>query len=234
MTDVKIIHHGRYMQCQTFAIFGTSGVVIVDPGSGYFDKEVIAGLHRAGASPGDVRAILITHCHSDHAMGADKWQPRGARLMSSAPTAEAMRNCAPLIWCEHTELIKPIIIDDILADEQILNIASLCITCVATPGHTPGCMSYLLHDNDNIIAFTGDMLMSGSRAGWAGVDFSAESLVASLQKLQKFPITHVYPGHGAITEDISAWLNNGIQLGRTGQWQLNTIPNSHEVPEEEE
>ncbi|MEI6520290.1 MAG: MBL fold metallo-hydrolase [bacterium] len=227
---VKMIHPGRYMQCQSFAILGTSGVVIVDPGSGYFEDEVIAGLREAGASPEDVCAILITHCHSDHAFGTDCWQKRGARLMASAPTAKAMRECAPLIWCEHTELITPVIIDDVLADGQILNIAGLRITCVTTPGHTPGCMSYLLDDDDGITAFTGDMLMPGSQPGWAGVDFSGEALLDSLQRLQKYNIRKVYPGHGAITGDINAWLETGIELGRAGKWQLNSVPISYEVP----
>jgi hydroxyacylglutathione hydrolase len=228
---VKMIHSGKYLQCQTFAIIGTDGVVIIDPGSGYFEDEVIFGLCETGATPEDVRAVLITHCHSDHAFNVDRWQSSGALLMASSPTAKAMKDCAPLIWCEHTELITPVTIDKVLADGEVIDICGMHITCVATPGHTPGCMSYLLHDDTDIIAFTGDMLMPGSQPGWAGVDFSGDALLDSLERLQKYPINKVYPGHGTITGDINNWLENGIQLGRAGKWQLNSVPTSYEVPE---
>jgi hydroxyacylglutathione hydrolase len=230
MTKIAMIHPGRYMQCQSFAITSENGTVIIDPGSGYFDTEVIAGLRAINVEPADVRAVLITHCHSDHAFGAVRWQARGARLMASQPTADAMRDCAPLIWCEHTELITPVIIDDILTDGQLLEIAGLQITCVATPGHTPGCMSYLQHDATCTTAFTGDMLMSGCRPGWAGVDFSGSALIASLRKMQQYNIDKVYPGHGVITGDINEWLETGIQAGCAGTWQLNHEPTSYDVP----
>ena len=82
---------------------------------------------------------------------------------------------------------------DIMAsDGHILNVGKYEITAIETPGHTGGCMSYLV---DNKV-LTGDALFIRSTGRCDFQGGSAESLYQSIQKLYKLPdSTEVYPAH---------------------------------------
>lgn len=52
MCTVHLVHPGGYLQCATWLIAGREGAVLVGPGSGYAEDELLAGGRRAGAVPG--------------------------------------------------------------------------------------------------------------------------------------------------------------------------------------
>lgn len=90
-------------------------------------------------------------------------------------------------------------------DGQIWKIGRFKMQAISTPGHTPGSMSYLLYDPDNIpwAVFTGDALFAGDvgRVDLPGLDIMDEmanlmydSIFNKLMKLDDGVL--VYPGHG--------------------------------------
>jgi len=91
-------------------------------------------------------------------------------------------------------------------DGQTWMIGGLRLKAIFTPGHTPGSMSYLLHDSDGYpwIIFTGDTLFAGDigRVDLPGLDLMekmAEKIYDSLFN-KILPIGDdviVCPGHGA-------------------------------------
>ena len=91
-------------------------------------------------------------------------------------------------------------------DGQKIRVGRYTIEAMSTPGHTPGSMSYLLHDPSGApwIVFTGDALFAGDvgRTDLPGLDLMTEmtellydSLVNKLLTLGDEVI--VCPGHGA-------------------------------------
>src|SRR5690606_26505412 len=85
--------------------------------------------------------------------------------------------------------------DRLVRDEEILRAGSLEIRVIATPGHTPACVSYLIGD----AVFTGDALFVEDQ-GTGRTDFpggSAEALYVSIHdKLYSLPDeTRVFAGH---------------------------------------
>jgi sulfur dioxygenase len=82
---------------------------------------------------------------------------------------------------------------DIMAGEgHVLPIGKHEITAIETPGHTIGCMSFLV---DNKL-FTGDSLFIRSTGRCDFQGGSASTLYHSIQKLFSLPdSTIVYPGH---------------------------------------
>ncbi|NNH70575.1 MBL fold metallo-hydrolase [Nocardia uniformis] len=91
-----------------------------------------------------------------------------------------------------------------LSDGQRVVLGTFTLQALATPGHSPEHLSYLLHENDRLLGvFTGGSLMVGT-AGRTDL-VSAEQTVPlaraqyhSLQRLMRLPDdTPVWPTHGA-------------------------------------
>lgn len=122
-------------------------------------------------------ATVETHVHADHVTAAWLHKSRsGSRIVLAAATgAEGA--------------------DRLLAHGDRVSFGSRFIEARATPGHTNGCMSYVLDDHNR--AFTGDALLI---RGCGRTDFqqgSAERLYRSVhEQLFKLPDPCLlYPGH---------------------------------------
>ena len=125
----------------------------------------------------DVQLILVmdTHIHADHFSAAGCI--RDQLKIKSACAKMAKLECADLA----------------LADGEVIPLGDAVIECLATPGHTRGCMSYKVGH----AVMTGDALLI---RGTGRTDFqggSAQTLYKSIhEKLFTLPPeTLVYPGH---------------------------------------
>jgi glyoxylase-like metal-dependent hydrolase (beta-lactamase superfamily II) len=140
--------------------------------------------------------VLETHAHADHLSGS-QWLRR--RFDARVVIGERIR--------EVQEVFKQVFdlpasfptdgsqFDRLLADGETLTAGSLRIRVLATPGHTPACVSYLIDD----AVFTGDALFIED-AGTGRCDFprgDAEALYHSVHdRLYALPEqTRVFVGH---------------------------------------
>lgn len=119
--------------------------------------------------------ILETHLHADHISAADSLREwTGAKV---AVSAGAGIRCA----------------DRLLTDDDTIACGEIVMQTLATPGHTPGCVSFHWHDR----LFTGDCLLIGScgRTDEPGSD-GAQLFDSVIRRLFAYPDeTLVYPGH---------------------------------------
>ncbi len=220
MLVVHQLHPGGGLQCTTWLIEGPDGLVVVDPGAGFEEAAVRANLAALGFAAERVTAVLITHCHVDHAMGAGAWRRPGTRLVASTLGGEYLATAHPFIWCEHPERIPRIQVDVRLADGETVRAAGLTIQGLLTPGHTPDSMSYVIEvAPGERLAFTGDLLMANGLPGWVGRgQYDPEALQASLERLLGLGLRRVHTGHGVSIDDVDAWLRRGLALARAGHW----------------
>ncbi|MBL6990791.1 MAG: MBL fold metallo-hydrolase [Bacteriovoracaceae bacterium] len=123
----------------------------------------------------DLKYIFETHVHADHITSAAN--------LSSKTKAQKVVGKDTKVYCA----------DIALEDGEVLRFGSLKIKGIATPGHTSGCMSYLVED----MVFTGDTLFirGNGRTDFQGG--SPQKLYHSITyKLFALPDeTIVYPGH---------------------------------------
>jgi glyoxylase-like metal-dependent hydrolase (beta-lactamase superfamily II)/rhodanese-related sulfurtransferase len=187
----------------TYVVFDAASrdAVVIDP---VLDYDVLASrtttrsVERVAAFVRErelhVHYVLETHAHADHLSGS-QWLKRHLR----APIAigerirevqESFRDVLdlPRLAIDGSQF------DRLLADGEILTCGTLTIETIATPGHTPACVTYRVDD----ALFTGDALFMHDY-GTGRCDFprgSAEALYDSVMRLYAFPdATRVFPGH---------------------------------------
>lgn len=133
----------------------------------------------------DVEWIVETHVHADHlSAGAYLKQRTGAQTAVGKGIVEVQRTFAPIVGAEG---MAPDAreFDRLLDDGDRLELGSLEIEVMATPGHTPACVTYRVGD----AAFVGDTLFMPDY-GTARCDFpggDARTLYRSMHKILSLP-----------------------------------------------
>jgi len=152
---------------------------LVDTGMPGEEAKVIRGIEKIGRKPEDIRHILITHAHMDH-MGslAALKKASGAKVIASNKEADYVKG-AKRTWTMGREgfggkLFKAalFVMETFVFKYEPTEVDIPCqegetidcfggIQVVASPGHSPGSLSY--YQKDKKILFTGDALsnMSG-------------------------------------------------------------------------
>jgi len=134
--------------CGIAALLITSptGHVVIDGGPAGAGRLVAANIVRAGFRLRDVRWILSSHEHNDHAGGiAELKRLTGARVAARAPGAAVVRTGNPDANDPQAGSLKtfaPVTVDRIVHDHEVLRLGALALTAQATPGHSPGPTSW--------------------------------------------------------------------------------------------
>jgi len=122
------------------------GLVLVDGALPQAAPAILANVRALGFDPKDIKFILSTEPHHDHAGGlAALARDTGATVVASARGAEGLRSGRhakddPQLayggsWPAVTRL-------RVVKDGEVLKLGKTAITAVATPGHTMGSMSW--------------------------------------------------------------------------------------------
>ena len=173
---------------------GRGDMVVIDPGDD--DPALARAVEASGRALG---AILLTHGHFDHLLGAVKlMEETGVKAYIHPNDVELL--CNPEInaydsFCAtrpNPERFDAEALGDSVA------ICGMNFRVLHTPGHTKG--SVCFYDEENGILFSGDTLF---HAGFGRIDMyggSAKGMRASMRALFALPgDTRVYSGHGPAT-----------------------------------
>ena len=153
---------------------------------------VIAAVREQGRV---VSLILETHVHADHLSAAPYIQEQiGGKIGIGVHITEVQETFGK-VFNEGTAFERDgSQFDLLLGDGDRLNIGSLPLRVIHTPGHTPACLSYVISDS----VFVGDTIFMPD-FGTARTDFpggSAEDLYRSIQRLFELPDeTRVFTAH---------------------------------------
>jgi glyoxylase-like metal-dependent hydrolase (beta-lactamase superfamily II) len=143
-------------------------VVIVDPGPD--DDEHIARV----AGLGRIALVLISHRHGDHTDGIDKLVDLTGATVRSAGSG-FLRG-----------------LGGHLTDGEVIDVAGLTITVLATPGHTADSLSFVLDD----AVLTADTVLGRGTTVIDTEDGSLSAYLESLRRLRGLGDKRVLPGHG--------------------------------------
>ena len=131
------------------------------------EEEVGAQLRSLGHDPGDVRWVVMTHMHGDHAGGLSNF-PKSEVLLSAEQKRLALSGTGPAqgyLNMHYPRWLSPrVIAFDAGGWETFETNAKLtrdgAIRIVPTPGHTPRHVSAVVEDNDRLIFIAGDAAYS--------------------------------------------------------------------------
>jgi glyoxylase-like metal-dependent hydrolase (beta-lactamase superfamily II) len=179
----------------------TNTAAVIDPVLDFEPKGARLGTASADAiiEAAEARGLTIayvleTHAHADHLSAADYIRRRtGAKVAIGAQIVQTQALFAALFEAEG---ITPDggDFDILLYDGDQLPLGDMMVGVLHTPGHTPGCVTFLIGQS----AFVGDTLFMPdygvARADFPGGD--AADLYRSIRKILSLPATtQIFVGH---------------------------------------
>ncbi len=144
------IHGNSYLvgTCGISAILitGSGGHVLIDGGTEAGAEVIADNIRSLGFRLEDVKLLLHSHEHFDHVGGTARLQRlTGATLVSSAPAASVFATGAAGRGDPQAGMHKPFAaaaVGRIVADGEQVRLGDLMLAAMATPGHTPGALSW--------------------------------------------------------------------------------------------
>ncbi len=127
-------------------ITGDDGHVLIDSGTEDGAEVVADNIESLGFSVKDIKLLLHSHEHFDHVGGLAQLQKlSGARLLASPLAAPVLQSGIAAENDPQSGLSKPFRaarVDGYVHENQPINIGNLSLTPIATPGHSPGALSW--------------------------------------------------------------------------------------------
>ncbi len=159
-----------------------------------------------------IEKILLTHSHWDHFADAYHLkQKTGAELFVHSLDAKNLGSPGsdkiPLFVAVHS--VK---YDHLLKEGELIEIGSISLEVIHTPGHSPG--SVCFYSKAEHLLISGDTLFRGSMGNLHLPTGEPSLMWPSLKKLATLPPeTRVIPGHGAETTiGAESWLSRAEEF----------------------
>lgn len=124
-----------------WAITTSQGIILLDALYDYsVEAEVDEGLRKLGLNPADLKYVVVSHGHGDHAGGAKFLQDKyKVRLLMSAADYDLLDRQNPA-WKPKRDMV--------VTDGQALTLGDTTMTLYLTPGHTEGTISTIFPVRD--------------------------------------------------------------------------------------
>lgn len=190
---IETLTVGSFQVNNYLVVSDDKDAVLIDAGGDYEATKKVIDKYNA-----NIKCILNTHAHMDHIAGDYDIQTKlGAKILINKDD-EFLFNC----FEDHLKMFgmpyyKTPKADQYIVDGQEIKIGSLSFKVIATPGHSPGSVCFLIGN----ILFSGDTLFADTvgRTDLPGGSYEelGDSVKNKLFTLDESVV--VYPGHGEST-----------------------------------
>ena len=179
------------------------GGILVDTGGTSAIPSTWQRMKAAGVDPKDIRYVLLSHSHGDHAGATYLWRTQGAKVVAPATAAFTVTWLMPT-WSDYSVWV-PAPIDQPLplkraGDETEFRLCGLRFKAIFVPGHSFDSVLYALEFKGRRVLFTGDLGFEGAsnilHRCWG--DREKALVVTRVVRRQALPFKpdHVFTGHG--------------------------------------
>jgi glyoxylase-like metal-dependent hydrolase (beta-lactamase superfamily II) len=213
---IDLRHEDRPGVIAAFLVQGETGLALIETGPESALPALLDGLRALGVSPDDIKHVLVTHIHLDHAGAAGWWAKRGARVFVHERGAAHLINPSRLLasagmvygdrlktlWGSMTPAPEANV-KAICGDEAYIHIGDLAITALNTPGHARHHLTFQIGGD----LFAGDVC--GARLPGcdyisltsAPPQFDPSEYDQSLNRLSQRGIQRIHLTHFGIIDD---------------------------------
>lgn len=185
-----------------FLIKGDDTYIAVDAGS---DLNLVRQTMQAlTIDPLKVKAVFLTHSDADHVAALGLFT--NAKIYISKAEEQMIKGKASRFKVIHN---KNILNYELLDDNQAIKFPGLKVKSIATPGHTPGSMCYVVND---AYLFVGDAMSikSGEADSYYDLfNMDADMAIQSITKLAALQnIKYVFTAHYGFSENVANVFRN--------------------------
>lgn len=199
-----------------------AGCILVDAGIPGSEHKIGRALAQQSLSFRDIKLIIVTHAHTDHAGSAARLRElSGAPILGHRDDADQYGRKAPMTFCPTGpvgrlflrtpaphQAYQGFLLDIMMTNGESVNLQEFGVDGIVrhTAGHTPGSIAIELSSQE---ALVGDLLASGILIG--GIAFTGrairppfeddpESVARELLRMVEGGTKHFYMGHGGPLE----------------------------------
>jgi metallo-beta-lactamase class B len=168
-------------------ITSDAGHILIDGDIAESAPKITASMRELGFRIEDVKVILNSHVHYDHAGGiAELQRLSGAKVMASAPSAPVLKSGQPRRDDPQFGVLPPlakVANVHVLKDGETVRVGPLALTAHLTPGHTPGGTSWTWRSCEHDRCF--NMVYADSLSAVSAPDYKFTQHPEMLQGFEK-------------------------------------------------
>jgi metallo-beta-lactamase class B len=190
----------------SYLITAPQGNILLDGGFAETAPLIEANVQKLGFKLEDVKILLSTHAHFDHAGGlAELKKKTGASLYAGAADADLLaRGGKGDFAFGDRSLFPPVQVDHPVHDGDKVSLGGTTLVAHATPGHTRGCTSWSLQVEEGGKRY--DVVIVGSTTINPGVHLAgkpsypgiAEDYAKTFQRLKSLPCDIFLAAHASM------------------------------------
>jgi glyoxylase-like metal-dependent hydrolase (beta-lactamase superfamily II) len=180
-------------------------LTVVDSGSPATSlSRILRAIRRTGHDVEDVRQIVLTHCHGDHAGQAGALaEATGAPIVAGAEDAPVIEGRAPypgpkglvpeMVYGRTFSKFARVPVDRSIQERTELEGG---LVAIPTPGHTAGHISVFAPDHQTLVIGDTVWHLGPVLPSWKRFTWNNEANAESIRRLAELPAARVAPGHG--------------------------------------
>ena len=198
------------------------GLILIDTGYGHETQFLLDNIRALGFRAEDIKIIVHSHGHYDHFGGTEEIKAiSGAKVYMSRVETELLHQMPERALCHHSPVPGARIPwpDIELEDGDHIRLGNTDITCVLSPGHTFGTLSFFFDVTENGRTLrvgywggTGVLTMYKAYCAWYHLPMTkCDAMMETIEKLRK---EHVdisignHAGQCAMIKKRQQWLEN--------------------------
>ncbi|UVW28544.1 subclass B3 metallo-beta-lactamase [Massilia sp. H6] len=185
-----------------------AGHVLIDVGAPKSPARIAQHIRKLGFKVEDIRYILNSHAHHDHAGGIGELQKlSGATVLASPASLALISSGQP----DHTDPqlrhllpMTPVKKVGVVHDGEVVRLGPIALTAHFTPGHTKGGTSWTWQSMENgrvvnmvyadsLYALSGDDVRFSDNPGYPDAQAAVETSIARIASLQCDVLVAAHP-----------------------------------------
>jgi metallo-beta-lactamase class B len=192
-------------------IAGDAGLILLDGGLEQSAPLIDANIRKLGFRTQDIKLIVNSHGHWDHAAGIAALQRASKATVAASPSgADALRRGENTTddpqfgFGRAANAFPPIKDVQVIKDNEVLRVGNISITAIFTPGHTPGSTTWTWRSCEGSTCYNMVYADSVSAISADGFKFTAKPEVVtafrrSISRLGELPCDIVVSTHPQAT-----------------------------------